>query len=283
MKRSALLLDEVKRGEFAQPHVVDNAYAIVPSPVYPYNRRRAPASAMHCSLNDLIRWAQVHLNRGQLDGRRILKASTYDEMWKAAGPAFAHIGLGWFLWHRAADAVVGHNGSDTGFVADFELIPARGIAVIVMCNLDHGPYRAIVSAALDAALGKASTAVIKPSLAKVIYETVAAQGVDAAVARYRQIRKEQQDTYQFSEWVLNDLGYKLALSGELDAAIRLLRLNVEEYPASANVYDSLGQACYSAGDRACALENFRKALEKNPKNGKAAEMVRALGARSANH
>jgi TolA-binding protein len=203
-------------------------------------------------------------------------------MWKATGPAFTHMGLGWFLWNRGADSVVGHNGSDTGFVADFELIPARGIAAIVLCNLDHGPYRAVVSAALDAAVGKTPTAVIKPSLAKVIYETLAAEGVDAAVARYRQIRKEQQDTYQFSEWVLNDLGYKLARSGKLDAAIRLLRLNVEEYPASANVYDSLGQACYSAGDRACALENFRKALKKNPKNGKAAEMVRTLAARCAN-
>ena len=196
-------------------------------------------------------------------------------MWKAAGPAYGHIGLGWFLWDRGGDAVVGHSGSDTGFVADFEMIPARGIAVIVLCNLDHGPYRPIVSAAL--------TALIKPSLAKVLYETLAAEGVDAAVARYRQIRKQQQDTYVFSEWVLNDLGYKLALSGKLDAAIRLLRLNVEHYPASANVYDSLAEACYKAGDTVCALDNYRKALEKNPKNGKAAEMVRMLGAPIANH
>jgi tetratricopeptide (TPR) repeat protein len=197
-------------------------------------------------------------------------------MWKPAGPAYAHIGLGWFLWNRDHELVIGHNGSDTGFVADFELIPSRGIAVIVMCNLDHGPYRPIMSAALDAALGKASKVAIKPSLAKAIYQAVVTEGADAAVQRYRQIRKESQDRYHFSQWVLNDLGYKLAMKGKLIEAIRILRLNVEEYPTSANVYDSLGSVCYEAGDKPCALENYRKALEINPKNTKAAEIMKAL-------
>lgn len=106
---------------------------------------------------------------------------------------------------------------------------------------------------------------------------IAAEGVDTAVKRYRQIRKEEPDRYQFTQWVLNGLGYKLMQSGKLTEALALLRLNAEEYPDSANVYDSLGDACHRAGDKACALENYRKALEKNPGNKKAAEMVRKLG------
>ena len=275
MKDSTLLLTEAKRGPLARPYLVDDAYTVVPAPFYPYNRRRAPSSAMSSTLNDLERWARVHMNRGELEGRRILKSSTYDEMWRPAGESLQQIGLGWFLWKRGAERLVGHNGSDTGFVAAIELLPERGIGVIVLCNLDHGPYRPLMLAALDAALGKTPEVVFKPSLARDLYRVLAVQGAEAAVARYREIKREPAGRYDFSEWVLNDLGYKLAGAGKVQEAVRILRLNVEEYPASANVYDSLADICYRSGDKACALENYRKALEKNAGNKKAAEIGRA--------
>jgi CubicO group peptidase (beta-lactamase class C family) len=278
MKDSSMLLSEAKLGPWARPYVVDDAYRVASAPFYPYNRRRGPSSALSSTLNDLERWAVANLNRGELEGRRILKAATYDEMWKPAGESFRQIGLGWFLWERGGERVVGHNGSDTGFVADVELLPGRGVGVIVLCNLDHGPYRPLAMAALDAALGKAPDVVFKPSLAKALYRVLAAEGVETAVARYRSLKQEQPPRYDFSEWPLNDLAYKLAGSGKLADAISILRLNVEEHPSSANVYDSLADICQRAGDKACALENYRRALEKNPKNKKAAEMVEQLAA-----
>jgi CubicO group peptidase (beta-lactamase class C family) len=201
MKDSTLLLSEAKGGPWARPYVVDDTYTVVPAPFHPYNRRRAPSNAMSSTLSDLERWARVHLNRGELEGRRILKSSTYDEMWRPAGESLQQIGLGWFLWKRGAERVAGHNGSDTGFVADVELLPDRGIGVIVLCNLDHGPYRPLMLAALDAALGKTPDVVFKPSLARDLFRVVAAQGAEAAVARYREIRREQAGRYDFSEWV----------------------------------------------------------------------------------
>ena len=144
--------------------------------------------------------------------------------------------------------------------------------------LQSGP-RAIpplMLAALDAALGRTPEVVFKPSLARDLYRVMAAQGAESAVARYREIKREQPGPYDLSEWVLNDLGYELAARGKLQEAVRMLRLNVEEYPASANVYDSLADVCCDSGDKACALENYRKALEKNARNKKAAEMLEKL-------
>ena len=264
MKNSTLLLSEVKRGPWARPYVVDDTYTVVPAPFYPYNRRRAPSAAMSSTLNDMERWALVHLNRGELEGRRILKASTYDEMWRPAGESFQQIGLGWFLWKRGAERVVGHNGSDTGFVADMELLPERGIGVIVLCNLDHGPYRQLMLAALDAALGKTPEVVFKPSLAKGIYQVVVAQGAGAAVARYREIKREQPGRYDFNEWVLNGLGYKLVGRGKLEEAVHILRLNVEEYPASSNVYDSLGDAAIGQATRPVPCRTTARPWRRTP-------------------
>ena len=185
-------------------------------------------------------------------------------MWRPAGESFQQIGLGWFLWKRGAERAAGHNGSDTGFVADMELLPERGIGVIVLCNLDRGPYRPLMLAALDAALGKTPEVAFKPSLARDLSRVIAAQGAESAVARYREIKREQPGPYDLSEWVLNDLGYKLAAREKLQEALRILRLNVEEYPASANVYDSLADVCYRSGDKACAPRTTARRWRRTP-------------------
>ena len=53
----------------------------------------------------------------------------------------------------------------------------------------------------------------------------------------------------------------------------MLQMNTEDFPKSANTYDSLGEAQFKAGDVPHAVENYRKALEVDPKyaNAEAAE------------
>jgi predicted alpha/beta superfamily hydrolase len=63
------------------------------------------------------------------------------------------------------------------------------------------------------------------------------------------------------ENVINGLGYRLLGANKFDEAISVLQRNVERYPGSANVYDSLGDAYESAGKLDLALQNCRKAVE----------------------
>jgi len=133
--------------------------------------------------------------------------------------------------------------------------------------------------------GGVGSAFVPTALRRSFFEHIVVADYDvgraeAAVARYREIKREPAGRYDFSEWVLNDLAYKLAGAGKVQEAVRILRLNVEEYAASANVYDSLADVCYRSGEKACALENYRKALEKNVGNKKAAEMLERLGSPS---
>jgi hypothetical protein len=48
--------------------------------VYPYNRIHSPSSDLHSNVVDMARWAIANMNRGELDGARILKSSTYEVM-----------------------------------------------------------------------------------------------------------------------------------------------------------------------------------------------------------
>ena len=62
------------------------------------------------------------------------------------------------------------------------------------------------------------------------------------------------------ENVVNNLGYQLMASKKLDDAIAAFQRNVELYPASANVYDSLGEGYETAGKFDLATQNFEKAI-----------------------
>jgi len=71
------------------------------------------------------------------------------------------------------------------------------------------------------------------------------------------------------ENTLNGLGYQLMGRGNLDGAIEVFSYNVDLYPKSANVYDSLGEALENAGRLEEALMNYSKAVENGTATGDA--------------
>ena len=143
------------------------------------------------------------------------------------------------------------------------LVMAAGIFAVTM-----GVWLPRVKAAYDN----------RTSIAEALYATTASSGVDAAVKQYHDLKAAAPATYNFDEDELNHLGYDLIRSHKLEEAIRIFQLNVESYPQSANVYDSLGEAYMDDGNKPLAIANYQKSLELNPKNGGAVVILRKLGA-----
>ncbi len=108
-----------------------------------------------------------------------------------------------------------------------------------------------------------------------VYE---AGGVEAALAEYTTLRERfyGRGAYDFGEGSLNQLGYALLQRDDVDGAIAVLARNVERFPDSANVYDSLGEAYMKAGKRDLAIANYEKSLALDPSNDNAAQMLRKL-------
>jgi tetratricopeptide (TPR) repeat protein len=63
---------------------------------------------------------------------------------------------------------------------------------------------------------------------------------------------------------LNAYGYTLMNNGQINEAIEVFTLNTTKYPASANTFDSLGEAYVTKGDNKNAIKNFKKSLSLNP-------------------
>jgi len=96
------------------------------------------------------------------------------------------------------------------------------------------------------------------SIAQTLSATIASGGIDQAARQYRELKAAAPATYNFDETELNNLGYQLIRKTRFKEAVRILQLNVEAYPQSSNVYDSLGEAYMDDGDKPQAIANYRK-------------------------
>lgn len=114
------------------------------------------------------------------------------------------------------------------------------------------------------------------SIHQTLSATIGSQGTEAAIRQYHQLKAAQPAAYNFAERELNNLGYELVRARRVKDAIRVFELNVEAYPRSSNVYDSLGEACLADGDKARALANYRIALQLDPANRSAVQALQEL-------
>jgi uncharacterized protein len=68
------------------------------------------------------------------------------------------------------------------------------------------------------------------------------------------------------EALVNNLGYQLMGRGAMDEAIKVFKTNIELYPQSANVYDSLAEAYERNGKLELAKPNYEKAAQLGERN-----------------
>jgi tetratricopeptide (TPR) repeat protein len=73
------------------------------------------------------------------------------------------------------------------------------------------------------------------------------------------IRKEAWEIS--TEADINTLGYQYLFSNEIEKAIETFKKNVEDYPESWNVYDSLGEGYAAKGETELAIEYYKKAYD----------------------
>jgi hypothetical protein len=81
---------------------------------------------------------------------------------------------------------------------------------------------------------------------------------------YDSFKNESVNRYANLEPALNDVGYTFLRAGDTARAIQVLRIATEDFPGSANAFDSLGDAFASAGEKRLAIESFTRALKINP-------------------
>lgn len=104
-------------------------------------------------------------------------------------------------------------------------------------------------------------------------------GIEAAMEEYRKLTEGNlHNEHLYHPGTLVRVGYLLLEDGKTDEALRVFRLNKEQYPADWNAWDSYGEACAKAGMREEAIRSYERALEIDPAQENPRKMLRELRA-----
>jgi len=96
------------------------------------------AGGVYTSAAELSRFVQFHLNRGVIDGRRLLDAHLIDTMYTSSEVSKGY-GLGIGIGEKHDSYYLNHNGGGFGFLTTMTWCPEYGIGCIVLTNsTNHG-------------------------------------------------------------------------------------------------------------------------------------------------
>jgi len=95
---------------------------------------------------------------------------------------------------------------------------------------------------------------------------IAAGGASTVESHYKKLSAKFGYTVLPPELLMNQMGYQSMGAGKMDEAIAVFKSNVERYPNSANVYDSLAEAYEKSGKLDLARPNYEKAAQLGAQN-----------------
>lgn len=234
MNNSDLLMNKELPDDWAVPHrKVLNTF---PSEVYPYNRRHGPSSTLHSNIFDMCQWIKVNLNRGQINGQKIIPSKAYDLMWKKWFDISdnAGIGLSWFLTSYQGKKVVSHSGGDIGFSTNLSLMPEENIGIVVLSNRDDVPVREVTRMAYALLLKKDHQPTPIPA-SYPISRTLFNGNVNDALHVWDSLKTHHPETYDFSPQHFSILYTALELDQTIDAS-KLTRFCVAAFPEEIKTY-----------------------------------------------
>ena len=232
------------------------------------------AGSLYSTVEDLYLWDQV------LYTDKLLPKEYMDLLFTQHISAFGgHYGYGWSVKKvsigKKNDSimVIRHAGGINGFSTLIIRIPSDK-NLIVLFNNTGGAALNEMSTSITSILYGTAYDMPKKSLANTLLEVITERGIEAGLEQFKEFKDS--DIYSIKENEMNRVGYQLLQSGKVKEAIAVFKLNVESFPKSGNVYDSLGEAYLEDGNKELAIKNYKKSFEINPDNTNAISILQKL-------
>ena len=230
------------------------------------------AGSMYSTVEDLYLWDQA------LYGERVLPKAAREKMFT---PNLEKYGYGWGIGTKpigpgkAERLTIGHGGGINGFGTLIMRVPEDRQLVVLLNNTGGTNLDGMFQGITDILHGRTPAPVLQP-VSVAVYETIEKSGVEAGLARYRELKANRASEFDLGEPQLNGLGYELLQQKRTADAIEVFKLNAELFPQSGNTYDSLAEAYMQGGQKELAIKNYAKSLELDPGNRHAVDQLATL-------
>lgn len=154
MKESAFYLPDTNK--VARPYIDDYENCRISRGfLYPVNREHAPSGTLFSNTTEMCNWMMMNLHKGKFGDKDILKASSYDMMWKpyskTAWPSnyYESMAIGWFAGTYNGKTTYLHSGTDHGYRAIFCIIPEDKYGVVILSNYKETPVHYLLDRILS--------------------------------------------------------------------------------------------------------------------------------------
>jgi tetratricopeptide (TPR) repeat protein len=168
-----------------------------------------------------------------------------------------------------------HGGSINGFTALICRIPQDKNLIVILSNSNAVPIGDI-SRNIKAIIYEKLYDRPKMSVADAVLSEIGTKGAESVRTVFKNLMDREFATYELNEVEMNQAGYSLLAAHKIAEAIEVFKLNVEAFPSSSNVYNSLGEAYMMHGDTELAIENYKKSLELDHNNTNAIQKLKEL-------
>lgn len=245
-----------------------------------HTRALGPATLL-TTARDYARFLIAMMNGEGLNQRTYQEMLSFQSTYSKEGYEGVDWGLGTGLERSDYGIGIWHWGDNTYAQAFYLAFPAQKMGIVYLANSFFG--LALAKDIADIAFGGdnpvMSCGIMQPYLlaSKPVSEFIQKIQNGEFEAAEDIFRKHIYDYIgNYNETLLNDIGSWLLKRECVDAAILVFGLNVEAYPDSWIVYDSLGDAHVKSHNKELAIRNYEKSLELNPDNTNATEMLDKL-------
>lgn len=119
----------------------------------------------------------------------------------------------------------------------------------------------------------------KKTIYEPLYYAYKESGIDAAVEKYKELKTEHPDEYEFGEAYLINIGSKLQSKQKYPESIKLLELCLSDYPEGQYLYYTnymVARSLKETGDIKKAISRCEKSLEANPDFEGASQLLEEL-------
>lgn len=266
MNATSFLLTDIPLQRRALPHGIGPRLQLGELPIYPYNRIHAPSSTLHSNLNDMLKWAQVWLNKGRIGTTTMITETDWNDMLQPRLKIddTRSVCLSWFTTQVAGKTIYFHSGGDDGFRSFIGFEPTSRMAIVLMGNNDLFDGAKVGFALCNAILSTEPLQLPAKPISMLLKDSFLTKGIAHAKQLYHQQKQQQPTQYNYEAASVLKLADWLYDNSFKKEAIDVLLFCTELEPHNHRWYELLGDVYLHIGNKQEARRWFQQALQRSP-------------------